>query len=489
MTLLWYDLETFGRNPRWDRVAQFAAVRTNDKFEPIEDPIVLFCRITPDYVPDPYACLITGITPQETLEKGLREYDFIKAIDKEFSRPGTCVVGYNSIRFDDEFIRSLYYRNFYDPYRREWADGNSRWDILDLVRATHDLRPEGISWIYTEEGKPQFKLEKLTEANGITHEHAHDALSDVYATIAMAKLISDKQPKLFRWVFHHRKKDDLRKVINLETREPFLHTSGMLTSVKGCTTMMAPLVTDPVVSSKIHCFDLRVDPASLMELDVEGIRYRLFTPSRQLEEEGLERIPIKGIHLGKCPVVAPLNTLDDQAAERLGIDRELCRKHWETLQSDPALLQKVRKVFEKETALYPGDEDPDLQIYSGGFFRDDDKARLRIIHETPAEELKTLNLQFHDSRIPEMFRRFIGRNFPQTLDEEDMRIWKSSCASRILFPKARDVVDHGEFLKILEKLKYSTDVSPREKMVVKALVEYEGILQAQVLSHSNKKDR
>lgn len=483
MTLLWYDLETFGKNPRWDRVAQFAAVRTNDRFEPIEDPIVLYCRITPDYVPDPYACLITGITPQETLEKGLREYDFIKAIDKEFSRPGTCVAGYNSIRFDDEFIRSLYYRNFFDPYRREWADGNSRWDILDLVRATHDLRPEGINWPRHEDGRPLFKLEKLSEANGIVHEHAHDALSDVYATIGMAKLVSDKQPKLFRWVFHNRKKDDLRRIINLDTREPVVHTSGMLTSLKGCTTLMAPLVTDPVVRNMVHCFDLRHDPAPLLELPVEEIRRRVFTSSKQLAEEGVERIPLKSIHMGKCPVVAPLSTLDDGAAERLGIDRDACMKHWDQLLSDPSLLQKVRKVFEKEKPAFPSEEDPDLQIYSGGFFRDDDKARLRIIHETPPEELKTLTLNFHDSRISEMLRRFIGRNFPQTLDEEEMRIWKSSCAARILFPKARDVVDHGEFMKILEQLKYSTDVTPQQKLVVRALAEYEKILKDQVLSH------
>ncbi len=483
MTLLWYDLETFGKNPRWDRVAQFAAVRTNDRFEPVEDPIVLYCRITPDYVPDPYACLVTGITPQETLDKGLREYDFIKAIDKEFSRPGTCTVGYNSIRFDDEFIRNLYYRNFFDPYRREWADGNSRWDILDLVRATHDLRPEGINWIKHEDGRPLFKLEKLTEANGISHEHAHDALSDVYATIAMAKLISDKQPKLFRWVFHNRKKDDLRRIINLDTREPVVHTSGMLTGMKGCTSLMAPLVTDPVVRNMVHCFDLRYSPIPLMELSVEDIRHRLFTPRKQLEEEGVERIPLKGIHLGKCPVVAPLGTLDDEAAERLEIDRSKCMQHWDMLQSDPSLLQKVRKVFEKEKPAFPSEEDPDMQIYSGGFFRDDDKARLSIIHETEPEELKNLTLNFHDPRISEMLRRFIGRNFPQTLDEEEMRIWKSSCAARILFPKGKGLMDHGEFLKILEQLKYSTDVTPRQKVVVKALADYEQILQKQVLSH------
>lgn len=483
MTLLWYDLETFGKNPRWDRVAQFAALRTNDRFEPLEDPIVLYCRITPDYVPDPYACLVTGITPQETLEKGMREYDFIKAIDREFSRPGTCVVGYNNIRFDDEFVRSLYYRNFFDPYRREWADGNSRWDILDLVRATHDLRPEGIEWPLREDGRPLFKLEKLTEANGLSHERAHDALSDVYATIAMAKLLSEKQPKLFRWVFRNRKKDDLRRIIDLDTREPVVHTSGMLTGPHGCTSLMAPLVTDPVVRNMIHCFDLRCDPEALLELPVEEIRRRVFTSSKQLAEEGIERIPLKGIHLGKCPVVSPLNTLDDAAAERLAIDREVCMRRWERLQADPGLLQKVRKVFEKDAAALPREEDPDLQIYSGGFFRDDDKARLRIIHETPSEELKSLELRFHDPRIPEMLRRFIGRNFPQTLDEEEMRIWKSSCAARILFPKAREAMDHGEFLKLLDQLKYSTDVTPGQKLVVKALAEYELLLRDQVLSH------
>ena len=485
MTFLWYDLETFGKNPRWDRVAQFAAVRTNENFEVIEDPVVLYCRITPDYIPDPYACLVTGITPQETLEKGLREYDFIKAVDKELSRPGTCVVGYNSIRFDDEFVRNLYYRNFMDPYRREWADGNSRWDILDLVRATHDLRPDGINWPQRDDGGPLFKLEKLTEANGISHEHAHDALSDVYATIAMAKLVADTQPRLYSYFFENRQKESLKKIINLDTREPLVHTSGMFTSALGCTTLVAPLVVDPMMSNSIHCFDLRYDPSPLMELSIEEIRRRIFTPRKELEEAGLDRIPLKDIHIGKCPVVAPLSTLDDAAAERLGIDRELCLRHSRILSADPGLLQKVREVFNQDKSkYYPVDDDPDLQIYSGGFFRNDDRIRMNIIHQTPPEELKHQTLNFYDPRIPEMLRRFIGRNFPQTLDEEEMRAWKSSCAGRILFPKARGAVDHGEYLKILENLKYSTDVTPEQKLVVKELEQYELILRDQVLKYA-----
>jgi len=485
MTFLWYDLETFGKNPRWDRVAQFAAVRTNEQFEAVEDPIVLYCRITPDYIPDPYACMITGITPQESLEKGLREYDFIKAIDKEFSRPGTCVVGYNSIRFDDEFIRNLYYRNFMDPYKREYADGNSRWDILDIVRATHDLRPEGIQWPLNEEGGPVFKLEKLSEANGIVHEHAHDALSDVYATIGMARLIAEKQPRLYNYFFEHRQKDELKRIINLDTREPLVHTSGMFTSPLGCTTLVAPLVVDPLIRNAIHCFDLRYDPSPLMELSVEEIRRRVFTPRKELEEEGIERIPLKDINIGKCPVVAPLATLDDEAARRLGIDREQCLEHSRILSSEPGLLQKVREVFNQDKSKYYSvEDDPDLQIYSGGFFRDDDKIRMKILHQTPPEELKTLTLNFYDPRIPEMLRRFIGRNFPSTLNEKEMAAWKSACAGRILFPKARGALDHGGFLKVLENLKYSTDVTPAQKLVVKELEKYEQILKDQVLKYA-----
>jgi exodeoxyribonuclease-1 len=177
MTLLWYDLETFGRNPRYDRIAQFAAIRTDDRFVPMEEPVVLYGKLSPDYLPDPLACLITGITPQEANSKGLCEAELVRAIDVHLSRPGTCALGYNTIAFDDEFIRNLYYRNFHDPYKREWADGNSRWDILDLARAARDLRPEGIHWPVTEDGKPTVKLELLTQANHLSHEHAHDALS------------------------------------------------------------------------------------------------------------------------------------------------------------------------------------------------------------------------------------------------------------------------------------------------------------------------
>lgn len=404
-TLFWYDLETFGRSSRADRIAQFAGVRTNDRFEIIGERLVLYNRITPDYMPDPYACMVTGITPQVTLSDGLCEYEFISRIHREFMVPGTTALGYNSIRFDDEFIRNTLYRNFFDPYRREWSQGNSRWDIIDLVRATHDLRPEGITWPVNSQGRPSFRLEELTAANGISHEQAHDAMSDVLATIAMARLIHQRQPKLFAYYFSHRKKDSLKRLVNLAEHTPLLHTAGVHTSDAGCTTLVAPIGMDGTNRNALITIDLRYDPSALLDLDVEELRRRVFTSRAELEAEedlarrfgqdpdpqGLNqgdfagRIPLTIVHLNRSPFLAPLKTLTDQAAERLGLDLAACQRHAAMLRSEPRLIQKIMSVFspqgEGALTVTKDSEDPDFQIYSGGFFRDEDKQQFETIHD------------------------------------------------------------------------------------------------------------
>ena len=157
-SIYWYDLETFGIDPKSDRISQFAGVRTDYDLNLIGEPHVSFCKPANDMLPSPESCLVTGITPQQALADGIIESTFISQINAEFSQPGTCVSGYNSIRFDDEFMRYGLYRNFMDPYEREWKNGNSRWDIIDLVRCTRALRPEGIEWPISEQGKPSFSI-------------------------------------------------------------------------------------------------------------------------------------------------------------------------------------------------------------------------------------------------------------------------------------------------------------------------------------------
>jgi exodeoxyribonuclease-1 len=331
-----------------------------------------------------------------------------------------------------------------------------------------------------DEGKSTVKLELLTKANGLSHEKAHDALSDVHATIAVAKLIHEKQPKLFEWAFTHRTKDRARTLIDLADRTPIVHTSSVYYSGKGNTTLVCPLITDPERRNVIHCFDLRFSPEPLLTLSADEIRRRIFTPNAELEAEGLERIPLKGIAINKAPFLAPRSVLTGEAAERLGIDIPRAMGYWKALRSDTELVAKLRDVFSvKQT--WSNVDDPDLQIYER-FFPDEDKKVLEQIRNTEPEELGKLRLNARDPRLPEMLRRYIGRNYPEVLDVEGRKRWKSFCASRILFPPIPDVSDLGEYRKRLASWRESGELEAEKKPIIKALEDYGDYLEKEVLS-------
>ena len=480
MTFYWYDLETFGLDPRWDRIAQFAGIRTDASLEPIGEPLVSYCRITPDYVPSIESCLVTGLVPQETIEKGVREFEFISAILAEFSQPQTCVLGYNSLSFDDEFIRNALYRNFFEPYKREYEHGNSRWDIIDLVRVVHDLRPEGIVWPHKEDGRPSFKLEELAAANEIVHDRAHEALSDVYATIGMTKLIREKQPKLFKYVYQHRSREAVREQIDLDKKSPFLYTSRVYTSDKGCTAMVAPLAVDPHNDRKIIVYDLMVDPEPLLSLSVEEIQKILFTRRDELPEE-TPRIALQGLRTNRCPVISPLTTLDDKAAERIGIDKARCRENYRKIIKTTSLTQKIRSVF--DTPPPAVSDDVDFQLYSGGFFSDRDIELFSTIRESSPEHLIHGEYVFEDPRAQEMLKRFIGRNYPHFANPDFLNRWKSFCASRILFPPTEEARSINDFTSTLLKMRKAEDVTARELSILKKLDEYGEFLKKNILEY------
>ena len=476
-TLLWYDLETFGTHPQWDRIAQFAAVRTDDRFEALEEPKVLYCRLSPDYLPHPDACLTTGITPQEANNEGMTERDFAAAVHEALIVPGTTTVGFNSIRFDDEFIRALFYRNFYDPYAREYQDGNARWDILDLARMCRDLRPEGLEWPTDHDGRPIFTLEELARANGLEHERVHDALSDVRATIGLGKRIQEAQPKLFRYYFSLRRKDEVRKLLNLQSMEPVVHTSGMFTSDAGCTAIVLPLSVHPTQGNVVITYDLRRDPEDWIDLPVEEIRRRVFSKKEELAEG--DRIPFKGIHINRSPAVAPMNTLTPDRALVLGIDLPACLRHAEILRGRPDLVQKVRAVYEGPPRRHY--QDPELQIYSGDFFPDEDREEFAIIRNAPPEKLKGDPPPLYDPRGPELLRRYIARNFPGSLTEEEARRWKSFCAARILTPEPEGAIDFNTYRREVANRLSRLDTPAEDKRILKALAEYGEYLEAAVL--------
>jgi exodeoxyribonuclease-1 len=481
-SFLWYDLETFGLHPQWDRIAQFGAVRTNTDFEEIAPPINLYCRLSPDYVPQPDACLVSGITPQEVNAEGLTERDFAARIYHEMMQGATCTAGFNNLRFDDEFLRALFYRNFYDPYRREYDESRTRWDIIDLLRMCRDLRPKGIEWPYDEEEeRPVFRLEALTAANNIPHEKAHTALADVRATIAVARLVYEKQPKLFSYYFGLRKKDEARKLLGLQNMKAVLHTSVMFSSPWGCTTIVLPLSVDPHSSNKVITCDLRDDPSDWVKLSAEEIRRRLFTPKADLGDE--KRVPLKGVHLNRSPAIAPLSTLEDERAKALHIDVAACLKHAEILRSQPDLIQKIRAVYAyAEPQHKAAPVDVDLKIYSGDFFPDEDRVEFENLRAAGPETLLASPPRFYDSRGPEMLWRYIARNFPDSLSEAEKQKWRSFCASRLLTPEPAGTLDIGNYIREVRNRLGRMDTPASDKVVLKKLLEYGEYLEKTVLS-------
>lgn len=421
-TFLWHDYETFGTDPRRDRPVQFAAIRTDANFNEIGEPIMLYCRQADDYIPHPEALLVTGITPQDANRQGLCESEFAERIQQAMAEPGTCTLGYNSLRFDDEFSRNLFYRNFIDPYAREWQNGNSRWDLIDIVRATHALRPEGIVWPQSEDGTPSFRLEKLTEANGIEHGQAHDALADVRATIAVARLLKSRQPRLFEHLLGLRSKQAVKRLIDLDQHKPLLHVSGMLPARRGCATLVMPVAMHPTNPNGVIVYDLAQSPDQWLDLDENALRQRVFSDTASLQAQGLERLPLKVVHVNRCPILLPVKAVDEGVAERLGLDRARCEQHWQQLRSVPQLVERVQAVFNAPPAEdHQGD--PDLMIYGGGFFSSHDRQQMSEIRACDPELLSTLRLPFQDQRLEEMLFRFRARNWPEFLDSEERERW------------------------------------------------------------------
>ena len=426
-TFLWHDYETFGIDPRSDRPAQFAAIRTDAQLNEIGTAVMSYCQPAPDYLPDPQSCLITGITPQLCLERGVPEYQFAGEIEQAFSQSGTIGVGYNTIRFDDEFTRFLLWRNLADPYAREWQNNCGRWDLLDVVRTTYALRPEGIVWPTKEDGRPSFKLEHLSAANGLAHAAAHDALSDVRATIALAQLIRQRQPRLFDFCFTLHKKDAVAEQISLHAPRPFLHVSGMVPAERGCLMLAWPLALHPTNKNEIIVWDLASDPAELFELDAASIRTRMFTAAAALPE-GVSRLPIKTIHLNKSPVVINnLNTLTPAMAERWGMDIAAGLQHASRFANAPDMLAIWREVFQRQAA---GAVDVDADLY-GGFVGNNDRRVLNRLRSLPPEQLAQAQPGFDDPRLEELLFRYRARNFPATLTNSEALRWHEHRAARL----------------------------------------------------------
>jgi len=450
-TFFWFDFETFGANPSKDKPSQFAGIRTDFDFNIIDDPVNIYCKPSNDFIPHPEACLITGITPQIATQKGVSEKEFFRQIHLQISQPNTCTLGYNSIRFDDEVIRHGFYRNFYDAYAREWQNGNSRWDIIDLLRMTHALRPEGINWPTNDEGIVSFRLELLSQANGIQHENAHDALNDVYATINMAKLVKQTQPKLYEYLLSLRDKHLVKTEIDLIGHKPFVHCSAMLGNEHQYTGIMMPLLMHPTNKNSVICIDLTRSINGLEHLNQEQISERVFTRQDDLPA-GIQRLAIKEVHYNKCPAVAPLGVLNENCQKRLQINLPEC------LARAKQIKGFIRPFADKIRQIYSGRKfeqitNPDHALYSGGFFSSADKNKMDEIRASSWQSLAESNYQFADHRLEELLFRYRARNAIETLNSSELARWEKLRKSMLLNAESGSTLVYDEFRRLIGTLK------------------------------------
>ena len=465
----WHDYETWGNSPGRDRPCQFAGLRTDAELNEVGAPLVIFARPADDLLPQPDACLITGITPQRAAAEGLPEAEFARAIRQQLAAPDTCGVGYNSLRFDDEVTRYLFYRNLLPPYAHTHQNRNSRWDLIDALRLAHALRPDGIIWPEREPGVTSFRLEHLTAANGVPHADAHDALADVRATIALARLLKRAQPRLFAYALTLRARTVVEDLI--ARGEPLLHVSQRFPAAQGCIAPVAIVATAEDNPKQHWCFDLRTDPAALLELSVEDIRARVFTAAEDLPE-GVTRIPLKGFKTNAVPMLAPLKTLSATAAERWDIDLAKVAEHAELIRRHAgSIAAKVRAVHrrEPETGNDGAPPDPERMLYGGDFFSDADVRLMARLHGLTPQVLAAEQPRFQDARLPTLLFRMRARSWPETLTEAEREDWDAWRFERLTDPAAGASISIDAFEARLAALAEEHADNPERLALLSAL--------------------
>jgi exodeoxyribonuclease-1 len=458
-TFLFYDLETSGLNAREARIMQFAGQRTDMDLNPIGEPINVLVKLNDDTLPSPEALMVTGITPQQTVENGYSEAEFSRILSSEVFTPDTITVGFNSIRFDDEFVRHLFWRNFFDPYEWSYKDGRSRWDVLDLVRMTRALRPEGIEWPVDDKGAATNRLELIAAANGINHFKAHDALSDVEALISVAKLIRTKQPQLFDYLLKMRDKNEVKKLVNLDYKQLFVYSSGRYDAEHNKTTVAFPLTAGK--NGNVIVYDLRYDPTPFMKMSVKELSKILSASWEERQADDFVRLPVKELQYNRSPAVAPVGVLGQSDGwNKIHLAESEVLKNKELLLANPSFAENIRTVFESREE-FKKSTDPELQLYDG-FVPDIDKMRIEKVRNLDQSGLADFHPNFVDERLDGLLLHYKARNFPGSLAKEEVEAWDKWRAEKIM-------TQMPAFAKSLQKLSAQPDLGNDKMFILQEL--------------------
>ncbi|HUC95971.1 MAG TPA: exodeoxyribonuclease I [Candidatus Saccharimonadia bacterium] len=461
---LFYDLETSGLNPAEDRIMQFAGIRTDKKLNIIGEPFDFLIKLSSDVLPSIDAILITGITPQMAISNGLSEAEFLDIFHSQIALPETVFVGYNSVAFDDEFIRYMNFRNFYDPYEWHYLDGKRRMDLLDVVRATRALRPSDVNWPVDSKGKPTNSLGAITKANNIEHTTAHSALGDVKALVQVATLICQKQPKLFDYMVKNMS-DKTAATKLLSSNKPALYTFGWYPDEFNKTTAVIYIATTQAKSQLV--FDLRQSPKNFAEKNEDS----LYNDYLNQKSSDLP-FPLFNIKSNRCPALAPINVLDKDSQIRIKLDMKTIETNLEIFNKFKSqIIKKAKVVFKKidDSRQNKNNISVDSNLYQS-FIPDQDKLNLKKFRSIPSSEIASGKKYFKDERLNKLILLYKAHNYPRALTSEESTMYESY-RNQKLFGGGLDS-QLNKFLLKLQELSQLENSSKTQRYILEELKLY-----------------
>lgn len=400
MNFAFFDLETTGTSPAFDHPLQFAAILTDAEFREIER-VNLRCRLAPHIIPSPQALAVTGVRPHQLVDHDLPSlFEFAQALTALVSRWSPAIwTGFNSIRFDEEMLRQMFYQNLQPEIFATQFNGNTRFDIMTAVFAVFQRRPDLLEWPVDETGRVRFKLDRLAPENGFEGHNAHDALGDVEATIHLARLITERAPDLWQQLLANRDKSYVQAQLDefepVELIERF--GGGPPKAIMGC--LCGYAVKN---QNQAYLFDLdALDPQELITVSAADLMAAMDAEPR----------PLRSISINKVPMLLPPATVTDEQ-----------RRRAQALAEAPELRQRLIAAM---AARYPADPDTapqyvEQQIFNG-FYSWNDKARLKEFQGADWPRRQEIVATFEDARLRQLGARLVAFHSPNLLSDSDRR--------------------------------------------------------------------
>jgi len=446
---VFYDIESTSPDSSTTQMVQIALIETDGQLNILKDENnkerahMFYIKMRPDIIPEPGAFLVHKVDPEwvghyktkniNSDGKRIPEHIFSNCknqpdgpvynqheanilIQSIMTRTGnTCIAGYNSEKFDDEVIRHNFYRNMLEPYSHEWANGNHRADIIKAVQIVRMYSEKALKWPIGEDGKVSMKLERLSVENGLVHEKAHDALSDIYATIFLAKLIKDRRPSLWDKFKMLSDKQNVSRLVN--SGEVLTLTQMFIPKEKYGTTLALPLFQDNQNKNKYYLIDLLSDIEPILSMDADDLRDYIYSKKveRALKYPDIN-INIRSVSINKSPAIniPPSKFLGEDSNEvfgricdRVGTERETFQTNLHFVRNNLYdLKKKISEVYSVERTF---DSKPIYSALYDGFFSNKEKDvredtlkiidDRRAIHDIDAFEIANNNYANHEKNL------------------------------------------------------------------------------------------